>query len=589
MPVWKFRNTSIIYPTFNLLDGVLTVRGLSLDELSGVSRVLDPYQVPGMDQVARRLAQAAAHQERVLIFGDYDCDGICSTLIMTQFLERCGALVEFHLPSRQDEGYGIRPAHVERAAKEGFDLIVTVDNGITAFQAVETAQNLGIDLVITDHHEPQDKIPEVPLVDPKLPGALCYKEFSGAGIAYLTICAVAQLLHRPEPEDFLDLVSLATVVDVCPLTGDNFILARRGLLQMRSNLRPGLQALFNGDRYQITGRTMGWILGPHINAAGRFGDPVLAYNLLSAETQKEAEPLAQELKKINTERKNAVEVIKRECISMYDGSFFPLLASPDWHEGIVGIAAGRLVDAVSRPAAVGAICGEEARFSARSIGEFDLVEALAECQSHTGALLRFGGHKLAAGFSLNSKNIPEVKGFLNKFAREHLQPEDKVQWIEVDAGLAAVPPPSEVACLDYLEPHGKDNPEPTFYIKGQAVDVKSGPGWTLVRLNSGLKFFTSQAVKVGEHIHAVLSLSISEYKGLQECLGHAVDVRPFLCTRNDLLQQYFSWRQGGKIKEWAEIVFQELGLVRKGENSKTSLFLSPTFLNYGVVKEGRGR
>ena len=587
MPVWKFRNTSIIYPTFNLLDGVLAARGLSLDNLSGVSRVIDPYQLPGMEQVAGRLAEAAAHQEKVLVFGDYDCDGICSTLIMKRFLERCGANVDIYLPSRQDDGYGISPVHVERAVKENFDLIVTVDNGITALQAVETAQDLGIDLVITDHHEPQEKIPEVPLVDPKLPGASCYREFSGAGVAYLTCCAVAQLLNLPKPDDFLDLVSLATVVDVCPLTGDNFILARRGLLQMRKNLRPGLQELLNGDRYQITGRTMGWILGPHINAAGRFGDPILAYQLLAAETPDEAKPLAQELKKINTERKNAVEVIKKDCLSRYDGSDFPILASPDWHEGIVGIAAGRLADAVSRPAAVGAICGEEVKFSARSLGDFDLVEALAECQSQTGALNRFGGHKLAAGFSLNPKNIPEVKSFLNKIAQERLQPEDQVHWIEVDAGLAAVPPPSEVVCLDYLEPHGKDNPEPAFYIKGQAVDVKSGPGWTLVRLNSGLKFFTSQSVEAGERVHTVLSLSVNEYKGIQESIGHAVDVRPFLCARNDLLQQYLSWRQGGDIKEWAEIVFQELGLVREGENTKTSLYLSPTFLRFGIVKEGR--
>jgi single-stranded-DNA-specific exonuclease len=415
MPVWKFRKTHTIYPKHNLLDSVLTARGLNPDYLSNESRLPSPFQLPGMEQVARRIAKAAAENEKVLIFGDYDCDGICSTLIMKQFLEGCGACVEIYLPSRQDDGYGIRPHHIERAEKEGFDLIVTVDNGVTAFKAVDTARSLGVDLVITDHHEPQDKIPEVLLVNPKLPGAACYREFSGAGVAYLTCCAVAQLLNIPEPEEFLDLVSLATVVDVCPLTGDNFLLARRGLLQMRNNLRPGLQALLNGNRYQITGRTMGWILGPHINTAGRFGDPILAYKLLAAETQEVAEPFAQELKKINTERKNAVEVIKRECLSMYDGSYFPLLASPEWHEGIVGIAAGRIVDAVSRPAAVGAISGEEARFSARSLGKFDLLEALAECQSQTGALDSFGGHKLAAGFSLDSKNISVVSGFLNRF------------------------------------------------------------------------------------------------------------------------------------------------------------------------------
>ena len=485
MPVWKFRNTDIIYPKYRLLEGVLVARGLSKDLLSDEQQLPSPFSLPGMEQVARRLARAAANKEKVFVFGDYDCDGICSTLIMTSFLERCGAEVKHFLPSRQDDGYGIGPDHVRRAVGEGFDLIVTVDNGISAFDAVSAAHNLGIDLLITDHHEPQGKLPDAPVVNPKLPGSRCYREYSGTGVAYFTCCATADLLNQPYPEDYLDLVSLATVVDVCPLTGENLLLARRGLLQMRKNLRPGLQALLNGNNCKITGRIMGWIFGPHINAAGRFDDPHLAYKLLSARTIEEAEPIARELKKINAERKNAVEIIKQECISKYDGSYFPLLASPQWHEGIIGIAAGRLSQAVSRPAAVGAISGDEARFSARSLGEFDLIEALAECQSETGVLHKFGGHKLAAGFSLHPRDIPQVRSFLNNFAREHLQPEDQVSWIEVDVGLSSLPSPQEVALLDRLEPHGRDNPEPFFYVRDQVVDVRSGTNWFLARLNSG--------------------------------------------------------------------------------------------------------
>ncbi len=585
MSVWKFRNTNIIYPKYGLLEGVLAARGVSADLLSD-DRFPSPLMIPGMEQAARRIASAAANKEKVLVFGDYDCDGICSALIMTRFLERCGAAAKPFLPTRQDDGYGIGPDHVKRAVDDGFDLIVTVDNGISAFDAAAAAHNLGIDLLITDHHEPQEKLPDAPVVDPKLPGSQCYREYSGTGVAYLTCCAAAELLNQPPPDDFLDLVSLATVVDVCPLTGDNFLLARLGLLQMREKPRPGLQALLNGNKYRVTGRIMGWILGPHINAAGRFGDPRLAYNLLSARTIEEAEPIARELKKINTERKNAVEIIKQECMSRYDGSHFPLMASTQWHEGIIGIAAGRLSQAVSRPAAVGSISEDEARFSARSLGEFDLVEALAECHSETGLLYRFGGHKLAAGFSLHPRDIPEVRSFLDNFARERLQPEDHVCWIEVDVGLSSLPTPEEVALLDSLEPHGKDNPEPYFYIKDHAVDVKSGTNWCLVRLSSGLKYFTSQPVKTGEMLHTVLSLGVDQYNGYYEIIGHAVDVRSFLCIRDDLIQQYFSWRRGKEITEWAEKIFQELGFDRQGGNSKTSLFLSPTFLSFGAVKEG---
>lgn len=547
-----------------------------------------PFHIPGMDLVARRLARAAANREKVLVVGDSDCDGICGTLIMTRFLTRCGANTESCIPARQDGGYGIRPFHVQQAVENKFDLIVTVDNGISAFPAAETARALGIDLVVTDHHEPRGKLPEGPAVDPKLPGSTCYREFSGTGVAYLTCCAVAGLLGVPAPEEYLDLVSLATVVDVCPLTGENFLLARRGLLQMRNNLRPGLQALLNGGRgLHITGRTLGWILGPLINSAGRYGNPLLAYRLLSARTVVEAEPLARELKRINTERKNMVEAVSRECLTRYDGSAFPLIASPDWNEGIIGIAAGRLVEAVLRPAAVGIICGEEVRFSARSIGAFNLVEVLEECQSRTDALKTFGGHKLAAGFSLNLADMPPVRDTLNEIARNRLQPEDQVQWIEVDARLDAVPSPGEVERLDYLEPHGNENPEPTFYVKDHAVDVRSGAGWFLVRLNSGLKFFTSQPVETGDVIHAALSLAVDMYDGFKEIIGHAVDVRSFLCARDGLLQQYLLWRRGKDISEWAERIFNELGLDRTGDNARTNLFLSPTFLRFGVVKAGR--
>lgn len=586
MPVWKFRNTSISYTDRGLLECVLAARGLRRDDLQVYP--VSPFHLPGMEAVARRLARAAAKKEKVLVLGDSDCDGICGTLIMTRFLTRCGANARPYIPARQDEGYGIQPSHVRRAVDDEFDLIVTVDNGISAFQAAETARALGIDLVVTDHHEPQGKLPEVPIVDPKLSGSVCYREYSGTGIAYLTCWAVARILGVPAPEEYLDLVALATVVDVCPLTGENFSLARRGLLQMRANLRPGLQALLNGGKgHPITGRTLSWIVGPLINSAGRYGNPLLAYRLLSARTVEEAEPLARELKRINAERKNMVEAVSKECLARCDGSAFPLIASPDWPEGVIGIAAGRLVEAVLRPAAVGVICGKIVRFSARSIGEFNLTAALEECQSRTKALKAFGGHKLAAGFSIDYANLHLVRDTLNDIARSQLQPEDRARWIEIDARLEAVPTPAEVERLDFLEPHGNENPEPTFYVHDHAVDVRSGAGWFLVRLNSGLKFFTSQPVEAGERIHTAISLAVDVYDGHKEIIGHAVDVRTFLCARDSLMRQYMLWRRGKDISEWAERIFSELGLERTGSNTRTSLFLSPTFLRFGVVKSGQ--
>jgi single-stranded-DNA-specific exonuclease len=583
MPIWKFHHSSYSYPACSLVDAVLANRGVSKEQLVS-GEVESPFALTGMEEVSRRLARAASQGERVLVFGDYDCDGVCSTFIMTDFLNRCGAKAVPQLPTRQD-GYGIKPEQVRQAAANGFDLIVTVDNGISALHSAAAAREAGIDLLLTDHHEPLMELPDVPLVDPKLPGGNSYRDYSGAGVAYLTCCAVAELLQVQGPEDYLDLVSLATVVDICPINGQNFILARRGLLQLRERPRPGIAALLklsNTDR--IDGQVMGWMLGPRINAAGRLADPILAYRLISAVTEGEADLIGQELETIRKASQEAVKVTTAACLKLYDGAEFPIFSSEEWNEGIVGVAAGRLVGNLQRPAAVGCRSGEVIKFSARSVGQFNLVKALNECQSRTRSLLSFGGHQGAAGFTLEVGQLAVVKQTLNEIAASLLQPEDIVEWIEIDARLEALPSLQDVADLDLLEPYGHRNPKPTFYIKDYVADVKCGRNWTLVRTASGLKFFTSQGVRQGDLLHVALSLSIDEYNGYRSIIGNAEDVRSQIYARDDLLKRYVAWRRDQRVPDWAEAIFNELGLERCGDNGKTSLYKSPTFLKYGFVK-----
>ncbi|HHW42041.1 MAG TPA: hypothetical protein GXX19_13045 [Syntrophomonadaceae bacterium] len=543
-----------------------------------------PFDIAGMEVVARRLVQAILNREKVLVFGDYDCDGICAAYIMSDFLNQCGARASVLFPLRQD-GYGIRSEQVYRAWEEKYTLIVTVDNGISAIDAADTARLLGIDMVITDHHEPLASIPGVPVTDPKLPGSRCYREFSGAGVAYKACCAVCELLGRDYPEELLDLVSLATVVDMCPLTGENFILARQGMLKMRRSPRPGIAALLSkAGVSRITGQVMSWVLGPPINAAGRMSDPMLAYRLIAAETYTEAERLAQELDQIRKKRQEEVKKVTEVCLAQDDSRAFALFASPDWSEGIIGIAAGRLMETLMRPVAVGSICGDKVQFSARSPGEFNLIEALDECQRRKKVFLTHGGHKSAAGFSMLEKDLPVVKQTLHEIALNMLRPEDAVEWLDIDTRLDAVPTPDEVIELDLLEPHGNQNPVPTFYVKDCVVEVKTGSGWFLVRTGAGFKFFTSKPAGVGDVVHTALSLAIDEYKGTLSIIGRALDVRSFIFAREDLLERYLAWRKGKEIPKWAEVIFNELGLARTGSNEKTSLFKSPTFLKYGSIK-----
>ncbi|MGB9793188.1 MAG: DHHA1 domain-containing protein, partial [Thermacetogeniaceae bacterium] len=295
--------------------------------------------------------------------------------------------------------------------------------------------------------------------------------------------------------------------------------------------------------------------------------------------------LARELEQIRRRRQEEVRKIIKTCLDQYEDRAFALFASSEWDEGVIGIVAGRMMENLMRPVAVGAITGDRILFSARSPGEFNLIEALEECQRRLKPFLAYGGHKSAAGFSVLVKDFPEVKEALNEIALEMLRPEDTVEWIEIDAMLQAVPTPEEVLELDLLEPHGNQNPVPTFYVKDYVVDVKTGDGWSLVRTAAGFKFFTSAApAKEGSVVHAALSLAVDEYGGTLGVIGRALDVRPLIFDREDLLERYIAWRKGKDVPKWAEVIFNELGLVRTGTNEKTSLFKSPTFLKYGAIK-----
>lgn len=509
-----------------LLEKVLTVRDATKPDLHR------PIRLPGAFIPALRLVQAVRTGETIAVFGDYDCDGVCAAAVMAIFLGKLGIETIVRLPTR-DEGYGLRPDQVKELVQKGAGLIVTVDNGISAHEAARVANNLGIDMIVTDHHEPSKILPDAPhIVNPKLNGG--YRDYSGAGVAYLLCCEVARILNLPEPSELLDLVALATVVDVCPITRDNFILSRRGLLQMRQKQRPGVAALMEAAKAKkLGGYSLGWQLGPRINAAGRMADPMLAYRLIIAESRNEALSAARDVDRLNTQRKEIVEKVFKECLTDYNDQAFPVFVTDYLNvaphtgawigmHGIVGVVAGRLAEKLCRPVLVGSLEGDTVRASGRTTGGFDLLESLRECQEETGAFIALGGHKKAAGVTFEKKRYSEIVTSLDGIARLKLKLEDIIKFIDVDAAITGAVRPDEVAELDVLEPFGEENPEPTFLIEGHVNIIRQNCQWTLASIN-GIKFFAKPGEATNGKMQMVANLRVNEE---EEIMAHLVDMRP---------------------------------------------------------------
>ncbi|MGQ9825616.1 MAG: single-stranded-DNA-specific exonuclease RecJ, partial [Desulfotomaculales bacterium] len=479
MALWRIWNRE----PGRLLEQVIRARNLSDADLN--PEFPSPEGLPGAVEAARVLLEAARAGRRIAVFGDYDCDGIGGAFVLEQVLRRVGADVFVRLP-RRDEGYGLRPEQVKELAERGAGVVVTVDNGVTVHEAARTARELGLELVVTDHHCPIGELPPCRiLVDPKAePGPPGYLNFDlcGAGVAWLVGAALCDLAGLPRPDDLLDLVALATVVDVAPIRGYNRALARRGLDLMCWKMRPGLKALAEvAGVSRVGGWAMMWQLGPRVNAAGRMGDPALALDLLRARRPEEAEPLACEIDRLNRERQALVEGVVQECLAAWDGSWFPVFVGP-WPHGIVGVAAGRLAEALRRPVLVGSEDPDAGlvRFSGRTVGDFDVLHALAKCRERWGVPERFGGHAAACGAVVRTEEVEVLRRELDRYARDLLDLEDTVEWLDVDGKLAGPPAADEVAELDVLEPHGHMNPEPVFAVAGRVQSVRRGDRWQMV-------------------------------------------------------------------------------------------------------------
>ena len=494
----------------------------------------DPMMMADMAPAVKRIRQALGQGERILVFGDYDCDGVTATAMVYDYLESSGADVLYYIPEREGEGYGLNRAAANRIQAAGVSLVITVDNGISAIEEAGYFHSLGIDLIITDHHQPKDRLPEaVAVLDPHRPDCpYPYKELCGAGVAFKLICA----LEGEDPEMLLeqygDILAIGTLADVVPLTEENRLLARRGLHILAATQRPGLLALAEAAGLRLeeeNAEAVTFGIAPRINVAGRMGSVDSALELLLCQDEERAEELARELCALNNRRKEMEGEILQEIAGMVEerpqlvSQRIIILAGEHWHCGVIGIIASRLVDRWRKPCIILSRMEGECRGSARSVEGFSIIDAVAGC---SGLLNKYGGHPMAAGFSMDPAREEAFCSAMEAFAMEHF-PSMPSYPLTVDGALRLEDVTMEsIAAINRLAPFGCGNPKPVLALLGvQLESVTPIGGGKHLRLGLSQDGVQAQAVLFGvteksfpfsrgEKVNCAVSLSVHEYNGI---------------------------------------------------------------------------
>lgn len=462
-----------------LCAAVLAARGIrtvqAAADFLGSDELSDPFLIRDMQEAAEVINEAVESGKPICVYGDYDCDGVTATVMLYSYLECLGADVRFYIPERS-EGYGMNEASIRKLAQEGVSLIITVDNGIAALAEAELIAQLGMTLVVTDHHQPGECLPRAAaVVNPHR--ADCpspYKNLCGAGVALKLIAALDGGGYDMALEQFGDLAAIGTVADIVPLDGENRFLVRRGLEYLQNTEREGLLALIQVAglaEKPLDAHSIGFMLAPRINAAGRFGSPTLAVRLLLCDDPQEAESLAAQLDQLNTERKAAESAIMQQIDQKLRQEPALLharvlvLAGEGWHPGVIGILAARLVERFGKPCFLLSVEGDTARGSARSFGDFSVYQCL---HAASGVLTHWGGHKGAGGMTLSAADLPEFDRLVQQYAREQfpVMPVPELSALLLPPALYT---PKQAAGLEVLAPFGAENPEPLFAVVGASV------------------------------------------------------------------------------------------------------------------------
>lgn len=518
---------------------LMNIRGLDdaahLREFLGEGEPLsDPFLLKDMDKAAARITRAVDNMEKIAVYGDYDADGVTSTAMLYSYLETRGADVIFYIPQREGEGYGMNIGAVEYLKEQGVSLIVTVDNGISSVQEVARANELGIDVVVTDHHRPQEILPDaVAVVDAYRPDDTSpYKHFSGVGIAFKLLMALEDGAGDVEDllEAYSDLAAIGTIGDIVPLTGENRTLIRAGLERLSQSDRPGVQALLENAGIAgkaLTSTNVAFTLVPRINATGRMGAPERAVRLLISGYEEEAEVLSEEICADNEERRRVEAEIAEAAFADIEAKGYMkdrvvVVDGENWHHGVIGIVASRVTERCGKPCMIISRGETEAKGSGRSIEGFSLFEAICACGD---LLLKFGGHPMAAGITLKPENIEAFRKRINQYAAEHF-PQMPTQTVTLDCKLnPAALSVSMAQSLTQLEPFGNGNPQPVFGLFNMElsnVTPVGGGGHLRLTLEkngaviTAMRFNTKPeelAYHIGDKIDLAVQLEAREFRG----------------------------------------------------------------------------
>ncbi len=526
--------------------GLITSDEIENYLFSSKEKFINPFLMKGMHETVARIQKAKEAGEKVLVHGDYDVDGVTGAAIVSLTLERLGIPFETFLPERDKDGYGVSLHAIEKAARDGFRLLITVDCGITAAEQIKKAREIGIETIVLDHHQiPSSGLPPAfAILNPLQEGcAYPFKELSAGGLAF----KLAQALLSSESFDYLDLATLSTVADMAPLRGENRIIVREGLRQLSGRKRAGIKALSqsaNVRAREIKTSHVGFIFGPRINASGRMSSALTAFRLLLTTHEKEAESLAAILEQENRQRQQTEKKVLEEAAEQVERTVnfakdrILVVAQQGWHSGVIGIVAARLVEKYHRPSLVIALKEKGGKGSGRSIRSIHLVKAL---ESASEFLLEFGGHEQAAGFSVEEHQIPSLRKKLNEHCSGNYSPETFLKSIDVDLEIKFTDlTPQFLKEIQLLEPFGIGNPKPVFLTRSlqiKTTQTKKTKSYAKIQvwITDGIYTYEATAsqrsgvrfdFKPGERIDLVYSIDQKSWEGQTTTVLEAKDVKP---------------------------------------------------------------
>lgn len=515
----------------------------TLDDLN------DPFLLKDMNLAVKRIAKAIENKEKILIYGDYDVDGVTSTSVLYKFLKSQNAWVDYYIPNRFEEGYGFSQSSVEKIINMQVDLVVTVDCGTTSIEETGMLMEKGIDVVVTDHHECKEELPSVKaLVNPQRPDCMYpHKNLSGVGVAFKLIKALSfEMNIQINQLEFLDLVALGTIADVMPLTGENRILVKYGIKKINNTSNIGLKSLMKEVGIfgkKITSRDIGYIIAPRLNAAGRIGDAAMVVELLTTEDEVKANEIASKLNEHNKKRQEIETEIFEEVISKIEKesyikkSSIMVVSGRDWHQGVIGIVASKVVEKYNKPCILITVSDGIGKGSGRSVEGINLFNALTSCKE---TLEKFGGHEMAVGLTLKEEKIHDFNRLINEYISSFSDTFEYTEKIKIDTTVEIEEITLEnVRELDFLEPFGIDNPEPLFKFENAKINEINAVGSDKSHLklkveNSGSKVDAiafkkgdlAKVYKKSDILDIVCTLDINIWRDVESVQLKVIDIKP---------------------------------------------------------------